>query len=197
MVLKRLNIFKCSQNRAEKSSLKAILVSCKIMFSLTWPLSFSISLPVANSNLNIWNDILQVLHFGKSPAFFEDTRVTPMCATLCNKDYSNCSRILEAFPSFSVFIIFEPFSLLRPGRPFRPCGPPRIQIYQVVFTLKTSWKAHIIPGLEELAKFSEELAACAMEDVALSAWPGDVSTLRHEHLSCKVLEGWGKRRQEM
>ena len=41
---------------------------------------------------------------------------------------------------------------------------------------------------QELAKFVEELAACAMEDVALSAWPGDVSKLRHEHLGCRVLK---------
>ena len=38
---------------------------------------------------------------------------------------------------------------------------------------------------QELAKFVDELAACAMEDVALSAWPGDVSKLRHEHLGCR------------
>ena len=38
---------------------------------------------------------------------------------------------------------------------------------------------------QELAKFVEELAACVMEDVALSAWPGDVSKLRHEHLGCR------------
>ena len=42
---------------------------------------------------------------------------------------------------------------------------------------------------QELAKFVEELAACAMEDLALSAWQGDVSKLRHEHLSCRVLKG--------
>ena len=41
---------------------------------------------------------------------------------------------------------------------------------------------------QELAEFVEELAACAMEDVALSAWPGDVSKLRHEHLGCRVLK---------
>ena len=42
---------------------------------------------------------------------------------------------------------------------------------------------------QELAKFVEELAACAMEDLALSTWQGDVSQLRHEHLSCRVLKG--------
>lgn len=74
--------------------------------------------------------------------------------------------------------------MLRPGRPGL-AAPPTIQIDQVVFMLK----AHEKPDVEELAKFSEELAACAMEDVALSAWPGDVSKLKHEHLGCKSSRG--------
>ena len=56
---------------------------------------------------------------------------------------------------------------------------------------KVSMKTLQVESLtwQELAKFVEELAACAMEDLALSAWQGDVSKLRHEHLSCRVLKG--------
>jgi len=52
--------------------------------------------------------------------------------------------------------------------------------------LTSIWQLKSVQSAKELAKFVEELAACAMEDVALSAWPGDVSKLRHEHWRCQL-----------